>query len=200
MIAMMAFVGVAGLVGVLAFVFRDTAPQDGDAARHAGRQAQPRGRRAGRTSSARRRSRTTRRSLLEMLTPKFSQPQKMFEQADCHIKPSTLFGIGLLLAALGATVTVLAQAADLVLLPLNGLVHVRRCRWLWLWNKRRVRLKKFAVAAVRRAGTGGPGAAGRAQPGGRHARRRRGNAVADRRRVRPRLRGAEPGHPDRGGA
>ena len=34
------------------------------------------------------------KSLLEMLTPKFLSLQKIFEQADCHIKPSTLFGIG----------------------------------------------------------------------------------------------------------
>ena len=57
----------------------------------------------------------------------------------------------------------------------------------WLWNKRRVRLKKFAaqlpdalelVARALRAGH---------SPGRRHARRRRRDAGADFRGVRPRL-------------
>src|SRR5439155_12860459 len=61
------------------------------------------------------------RSLLEALTPKFLSPQKLFEQADCHIKPGTLFGIGVLLAVLGATATLLVKV-PVWLAPLNGLV------------------------------------------------------------------------------
>ena len=38
---------------------------------------------------------------METLTPKFLSPQKMFEQADCHIKPSMLIGIGLVLGVAG---------------------------------------------------------------------------------------------------
>src|SRR5262249_4553762 len=49
-----------------------------------------------------------RKSFLEWITPTFFNPKKLFEQADCHIPPSTLFGIGLLLAGLGATATLLA--------------------------------------------------------------------------------------------
>ena len=60
-------------------------------------------------------SRATRRSLLEVLTPKFLSLQKLFEQADCHIKPSTLFGIGLLLALVGATVSCAGRACRSVL-------------------------------------------------------------------------------------
>jgi tight adherence protein B len=83
------------------------------------------------------------KSLLELLTPKFLSPQKMFEQADCHIKPSTLFGIGLLLASLGATATVLARV-PIYFAPLNAIVCLS-LPFLWLWNKRRARLKKFAA-------------------------------------------------------
>jgi tight adherence protein B len=82
------------------------------------------------------------KSILVMLTPKFFSPKKMFEQADCHIPPSTLFGIGVLLAVLGATVTVLA-GAPWFFAPITGLV-LFTLPWLWLWNKRRGRLKKFA--------------------------------------------------------
>ena len=83
------------------------------------------------------------RSLFNALTPKFLSPQKWFEQADCHIKPSTLFGIGLLLASLGATATVLARV-PIFFAPINALVCLS-LPFLWLWNKRRMRLKKFAA-------------------------------------------------------
>src|SRR5262249_49495039 len=83
-----------------------------------------------------------RRNLLEALTPRFLSPRKIFEQADCHIKPSTLTGIGLLLALGGATATVLFRVR-LLFAPLAALVMFS-LPWLWLWNKRRARLKKFA--------------------------------------------------------
>src|SRR5262249_4306612 len=77
-----------------------------------------------------------------MLTPKFLSPRKMFEQADCNLPPSTLFGVGLLLGALGATVTLLVRV-PWVFAPLTFLT-LFSIPWLWLWNKRRQRLKKFA--------------------------------------------------------
>jgi tight adherence protein B len=81
-------------------------------------------------------------SLLEFFTPKFLSPQKLFEQADCHIKPSTLFGIGLVLAAIGVTITLLTRI-PLIFAPINGLV-LFSIPFLWLLNKRRARLAKFA--------------------------------------------------------
>src|ERR1700681_1533831 len=48
-------------------------------------------------------------SLLKMLTPKWISIEKLFQQADCHIKPNTLFGVGVLLAAAGAMVTWVAR-------------------------------------------------------------------------------------------
>ena len=35
------------------------------------------------------------KSLLEMLTPNIISLQKIMTQADCHIRPSTLFGVGI---------------------------------------------------------------------------------------------------------
>ena len=81
--------------------------------------------------------------MLEFLTPKFLSPQKLFEQADCHIKPSTLFGIGLFLAGLGATATIVTRI-PLFFLPLNALI-LFSIPFLWLLNKRRGRLAKFAA-------------------------------------------------------
>jgi tight adherence protein B len=136
----MAFVAVSALVGLLAFVFRDSTPKTVN--------------RLETLIGKRRRGdehadilRATafendKKSLMELLTPKFLSPQKLFEQADCHIKPSTLFGIGLLLASLGATATVIARV-PIYFAPLNGLVCLS-LPFLWLWNKRRARLKKFA--------------------------------------------------------
>ena len=82
------------------------------------------------------------KSLLELLTPKFLTPQKLFEQADCHIKPSTLFGIGVMLAAMGVTASWLAKV-PWFFLPVTALVMFL-VPLGWLWNKRRARLAKFA--------------------------------------------------------
>src|SRR5438105_3769503 len=142
LVSAMVFVGVAAMVGTLAFVFRDKGPQT------ATRLDLLVGKRRRDDDQAADILRKTafendKKSLFEMLTPKFLSPQKLFEQADCHIKPSTLFGIGVLLGVLGATATVLMRFS-IFLAPLNGLVMFT-LPFLWLYNKRRVRLKKFAA-------------------------------------------------------
>ena len=139
-IAMIAFLAVAGLIGLLAFVFRDTSPQ---AASRLDMLIGKRRREDDEKADILRKSafEGDKKNLLESLTPKFLSPQKMFEQADCHIKPHILMGIGLGLAALGATATVLARL-PLWFAPINGLV-LMSLPWIWLWNKRRVRLSKF---------------------------------------------------------
>jgi tight adherence protein B len=81
-------------------------------------------------------------SLLQLLTPNFPSLDKMFMQADCHIAPSTLFGVSLLLALLGMTATWLA-GLQWFLLPIAGIIMFL-IPLTWLWNKRRTRLKKFA--------------------------------------------------------
>ncbi len=141
-ISLMAFVAVAAVVGLVAFVFKDS-----------GQRAENRldvlagKKRRGDTaadnilkSSA---LENDKKSLLEMVTPRVLTMRKLFEQADCHIKPSTLFGIGLALAGLGMTASWLAKV-PWFFVPLAGLV-LFGIPFLWLWNKRRVRLKKFAA-------------------------------------------------------
>jgi tight adherence protein B len=140
-ISILAFVTVATLVGMLAFVFRDQTPQTAtrlDMLVGKRRRDDDQGADILRKTAFE----SDKRSLLEAVTPKFLSPQKLFEQADCHIKPSTLTGIGILLGAGGATVTVLARV-PWILAPVNALIMFI-LPFVWLWNKRRVRLKKFA--------------------------------------------------------
>jgi tight adherence protein B len=139
-ISMMAFLAVFGIVGVLAFVFRDTTPRTAT--------------RLDLLVGKRRRDEeqadilkdaafdNDKKSILGLLTPNFLSPKKMFEQADCHIPPSTLFSIGLLMGVVGATVTLLAKV-PWFFAPFSGLI-LFTIPWMWLWNKRRKRLKKFA--------------------------------------------------------
>src|SRR5947209_1934370 len=119
LISALVFIAVTGLVGLLAFVFRDKGPQT------ATRLDLLVGKRSRQEQQAADILRKTafegdKKSLLEALTPRMLSLQKLFEQADCHIKPSTLFGVGLALAALGATVSVLAKL-PWWLAPINGL-------------------------------------------------------------------------------
>jgi tight adherence protein B len=143
LISLMAFAGVASLVGVLAFVFRDQTPR---AQTRLDVLVNKRKREQEQAAQILRQEAFSgdKKSLLEALTPSFLTPHKLFEQADCHIKPSTLFGIGLILAAVGVTVTLMVPSIPWLLAPVNGLVML--CLpMLWLWNKRRTRLKKFAA-------------------------------------------------------
>jgi tight adherence protein B len=82
------------------------------------------------------------KSLLEMLTPNFPSLDKIFVQADCHIAPSTLFGVGVLLAVLGMTATWMAGVQWFFLPVTGGMMFL--IPLAWLFNKRRVRLKQFA--------------------------------------------------------
>jgi tight adherence protein B len=141
LIPVLAAVSVAALIGVVAFVFRDSGPKtttrldlligkrrrEDDAKADILRKSAFEG---------------DKKSFMEIITPKFLSPQKYFEQADCHIKPSTLFGIGLVLAAVGATLAYVAKV-PLIMVPVAAVIMF--CLpLLWLWNKRRVRLNKFA--------------------------------------------------------
>ncbi len=143
LISMIAFVAVTSLVGLLAFVFRDTTPKTatrldiliGGKRRREGEQAQDILRKTAFEGD--------KKSLLEAVMPKFLSVNTIFEQADCNIKPGTLLTIGLVMALLGATASWLARI-PWFFVPINGLV-LFTLPFLWLWNKRRVRLKKFAA-------------------------------------------------------
>jgi tight adherence protein B len=139
MISILAFVAVTALVGVVAFVFRDQAPQTAtrlDMLVGKRRRDDPGADILRKTAFD-----TDKKHVLELLTPKFLSLDKLFQQADCHIKPTTLTGIGLGLGLLGATLTILAQLPWL-LAPIDGIIMFS-LPWMWLWMKRQRRLKKF---------------------------------------------------------
>jgi tight adherence protein B len=142
MISALVFLAVAALVGTLAVVFRDSTPQT---VARLDLLVGKRSREADKTQDILRKQafESDKKNLLESITPKFLTPQKWFEQADCHYKPSALFGVGLLAGVIVATGTVLLKA-PVFLAPINGLVALSG-PWIWLWNKRRVRLNKFAA-------------------------------------------------------
>ncbi len=140
-ISALVFVGVTGLIGLVAFVFREKGPQT------ATRLDLLVGKRSRQEQQAADILRKTafendKKSLLEMLTPRIPSLQRLFEQADCHIKPSTLFGIGIGLAVMGATVSLLARL-PVWLAPVNAVVMFL-LPLVWLYFKRARRLKKFA--------------------------------------------------------
>jgi tight adherence protein B len=140
MISLLAFLGVSALVGLVAFSFRDTS------GRAAERLDSLTGRRlkseAGMDILRKTAFENDKKSFFQMLTPQFPSWKRIFMQADCHINPSTLFGIGLVLGVLGATASWLG-GVPLVFAPLAGLVMFF-IPFLWLLNKRRRRLKTFA--------------------------------------------------------
>ncbi|MCI0682278.1 MAG: type II secretion system F family protein [Gemmataceae bacterium] len=82
------------------------------------------------------------KSLLEMLTPNLPSLQKLIVQADVHIRPSTLFGIGAVLGVIGASISWLA-GVKLYLAPLLGIVMLL-VPFVWLLTKRALRLRTFA--------------------------------------------------------
>jgi tight adherence protein B len=140
-ISVLAFLGVTALVGFLMFIF-------------AGDENQRTTERLETLTGKRRRDDESagilrnaaferdKKSLLEMFTPTFPSLQRLFLQADCHIKPSTLFGVGMLLALLGTTCAWLG-GVKWYLAPLFGILMFAT-PWAWLLNKRRMRLKAFA--------------------------------------------------------
>src|SRR4051794_18657160 len=97
LIPLLVFVGVIAVVGVLAFVLREQAPQT---ATRLDLLVGKRSRRDDKAADLLRKTafESDKRSFIEAITPKFLSPRKLFEQADCHIKPGTLLAIGLVLA------------------------------------------------------------------------------------------------------
>ena len=89
MISVIAFVGVSALVGLVAFVLRDQNPKTQnrlDLLVGKRRRDDPE------TDILRRQAfDTDKKNLLEQITPNLPSVQRIFEQANCHIKPSTIF-------------------------------------------------------------------------------------------------------------
>jgi tight adherence protein B len=82
------------------------------------------------------------RTLLDRLTPNALNLTKWFEQADCNIKPSALFGISLGLAVVGAALCV--WLVNIYVVPIMAVLFFS-LPWLWLYTKRATRLKMFAA-------------------------------------------------------
>jgi tight adherence protein B len=82
------------------------------------------------------------KNILDALTPKFLSMDRVFEQADANIKPSALFAISIGLAMVGGMISALI-ARTIYVAPVGGVIFFG-LPWVWLWNKRRSRLKKFA--------------------------------------------------------
>ncbi len=80
-------------------------------------------------------------TLLDRLTPSFFNFTQVFEQADCNIKPSVLFGISLACSTFSAAMCI--WLVNLYVIPIAAIVFF--CLpWVWLWVKRANRLKSFA--------------------------------------------------------
>src|SRR5262249_25695282 len=142
MISVMTFVAVTALVGLLALVLTSNG-----ASRTADRLDTLTGRRKKDDESTNILRKSAfehdRKSLMDMLTPRFLSLRTLFVQADCHIKPATLLAFGLLLSVLGATVCWLGTGKWFLAVTMAPVLFV--VPYLWLLNKRRVRLKAFAA-------------------------------------------------------
>ncbi len=140
-ISVIAFLGVSVVVGLVAFVFRDfgsaKTAERLDTLVGKGKKTDPATDILKKTAFE-----GDKKSLLEAITPNLPSLQKIFQQADCNIKISTIFGIGLGLAVLGATGSWLARV-PWFFAPVAGLITFS-IPFLWVLNKRRVRLKTFA--------------------------------------------------------
>ena len=82
------------------------------------------------------------KTLMDRVMPEFFNLTKVFEQADCNIKPSALFGISLALGLLGVALSI--WLVNLYVLPLGAIMFFS-LPWLWLYMKRANRLKAFAA-------------------------------------------------------
>ncbi len=142
MISLATFVAVSAVVGVVAFVLRDYgAPKMAERLDMlVGKRGRPD---EGMEILKKTAFENDKKSFLEALTPNIPSLQKIFEQADCHIRISSIFGIGLVLAVFGATGSLLARV-PWFFAPLAGLIAFF-IPFLWVLNKRRVRLKTFAA-------------------------------------------------------
>jgi tight adherence protein B len=146
MLPFLVFVAIVALVGIVAFVFRDAS---------AGKATERLENLVGgkkRKESAElllKQVQADKETLIDLLTPKFFNLQTIFEQADCNIKPSSLFGLALIFGAAGATLSWIATfktlgLSSLAVAPFLGLVMFS-LPFLWLLYKRADRLKKFAA-------------------------------------------------------
>src|SRR6516162_9054423 len=82
-------------------------------------------------------------SIFEKVAAKIPSLGRIFEQADCNIRPSQLLLMGAVFGVIGMTGSWLARV-PIFFMPMAGVIMFL-IPFGWLWNKRRVRLKKFAA-------------------------------------------------------
>jgi tight adherence protein B len=140
LISVLAFVGVSCLIGFLVFVLGDKGARVDDRLDLlTGKKKKEDEATSILKKSALERDKS---SLLEMLTPNLPSLQKIMDQADCHIKPGTLFGVGAILGVLGVTASWM-MGVKIYFTPIAGIIMFV-VPFAWLLNKRRARLKSFA--------------------------------------------------------
>jgi tight adherence protein B len=143
-LAVVGFVVVAGAIGLVAYALRDT-----DQSKAAERLDDLVGRGGGRRDSQadmllkQSLVDVDKKTLLDAITPEFLNMKRVFEQADANIKPSALFGISLALGLGGGMIGSLI-AGSLYVAPVGTLLFAS-VPWVWLFAKRKTRLKKFAA-------------------------------------------------------
>jgi tight adherence protein B len=139
-ISVLAFAGVSAVVGLLAFVLNDNGNKAAD--RLDSLTGRKKKEDEGTTILKKTAIERDKKSLLEALTPNLPSLSKIIVQADVHIRASTLFGIGLLLAALGTTASCM-MGVKIYLAPIAGLIMFT-IPFCWLLTKRAMRLAKFS--------------------------------------------------------
>ncbi len=82
------------------------------------------------------------KNILDQLTPEAFNLTKVIEQADANVKPSSLFGIGLLAGFLGGLVS--AALVNVFVAPVIAMICFSS-PFLWLFWKRASRLKAFGA-------------------------------------------------------
>ncbi|MBL8794232.1 MAG: type II secretion system F family protein [Planctomycetia bacterium] len=88
------------------------------------------------------------KNLMDAVMPEILTFQKVFEQADCNIKPSALFSIALVMGGMCGTFSLLiiklqTGSLNFFVAPVAAMIGFS-LPFIWLWNKRRNRLKAFA--------------------------------------------------------
>ncbi|HLW65966.1 MAG TPA: type II secretion system F family protein [Gemmataceae bacterium] len=141
-LAFVMFFVVAGAVGLVALALRG-----GESTKTAERLDTLVGKGGRRDSTddllMRKSSQEDKKTLLDAITPEFFHFHKIFDQADVAIKPSALFGIALALGLAGGLMSSLL-VGTLYVAPV-GAFMLFVIPFLWLLQKRKTRLKKFAA-------------------------------------------------------
>jgi tight adherence protein B len=142
-ISILVFAGVTGLIGAATFLFRSKPPAAED------RLAAFTGQKKETDSSSaveiwkKEAFEGEKKSFMERVMPNLPSLDRIMQQADCHIKPSTLLSASIILCVSGTSVSWFL-GAPLFVLPLPALI-LFSLPWMWLLHKRKRRLKKFAA-------------------------------------------------------